>query len=233
MFRELGGHDMKTAIAAGWAFAFVACGGAFAGEHTHDCATLLAGTSLRDFVLMRVTATDRVHFADCEAATCKVEAYVVPGDQLIAASGAGDLACTVFPNKRGGTKGWIPSGFLSPARTQSNPPPAAWAGKWQLHKDAEIEIRVEGSELAVKGQAFWMSGAPGVIHDGELTGKNKPEGDTLALPKPEDYDKLESADNPEYTCAATLRLLGPYLVVRDNLHCGGLNVTFTGAYRRL
>jgi hypothetical protein len=224
---------MKRAIAAGWAFAFVACGGAFASEHTHDCATLLADTQIRDLTLMRVTATDRVHFADCTAATCQTKSYVVPGDLLVAASEPGDLVCVVFPNNRGGTKGWIPSGFLSPAPIEANPPLAAWTGKWQLHNDAEIEIRIEGSELAVKGQAFWTSGAPGVIHDGELVGKNRPKGDMLQLPNPEAFDALESADNPENVCQAELRLVGPYLVARDNLRCGGMNVSFTGAYRRL
>jgi hypothetical protein len=224
---------MKRAIAAGWAFVFVACGGAFASEHSDDCATLLADTPIRDFTLLRVSGKDRVHFADCFAATCRTRSYVVPGDMLVTAPEPGDLVCAVFPNKRGGTKGWIPSGFLSPAPVEANPPLAAWAGKWQLHEDAEIEIRVEGDALAVKGQAFWMSGAPGVIHDGELTGRNKPQGDSLSLPNPADYDKLESAANPEYVCAATLRLVGPYLVVRDNLRCGGLNVSFAGVYRRL
>ena len=223
---------MKRAIAAGWALAFVACGGASASDHSDDCTTVLAGTAIRDFTLMRVSGRDRVHFADCFAATCIVEAYVVPGDLLVASPRPGDLVCTVFPNKRGGTKGWIPSGFLSPAPTESNPPLASWAGKWRLHKDAEIEIRVEGDQLVVKGQAFWMSGAPGVIHDGEITGRNKPQGDILAIPSPDAFDALESADNPEYLCQATLRLVGPYLVVQDNGRCGGLNVTFTGVYRR-
>ena len=232
MFREREG-TMRKAIAAGWAFAFAACGGAFASDHSDDCTTLLADTPVRDVVLMQVTAMEHVHFADCFAATCITDAYVVKGDLLVAVPRPGDLVCTVFPNKRGGTKGWIPSGFLSPAPAESSPSLAAWAGKWRLHKDAEIEIRIEGDMLAIKGQAFWMSGVPGVIHDGELTGKNRPKGDMLQLPNPEAFDALESADNPEYVCAATLRLLGPYLVVQDNLHCGGLNVTFAGAYRRL
>ena len=224
---------MKSAIVAGWVFAFFACGGAFASDHSDDCTTVLAGTPIRDFTLMRVSGKDRVHFADCFSATCIVEAYVVAGDLLVAAPQPGDLVCTVFPNKRGGTKGWIPSGLLSPAPAESNPPLVAWAGKWRLHKDAEIEIRVEGHALSVKGQAFWMSGAPGVIHDGELSGKNKPAGDILAIPSPEAFDALESADNPEYVCQATLRLMGPYLAVQDNGHCGGLNVSFSGIYRRL
>ena len=33
-------------------------------------------------------------------------------------------------------------------------------------------------------------------------------------------------------CTVTLRLLGPYLVASDNGGCGGMNVHFTGVYRR-
>lgn len=33
-------------------------------------------------------------------------------------------------------------------------------------------------------------------------------------------------------CKVWLRRLGPWLVVDDNLACGGMNVTFRGVYRR-
>jgi len=33
-------------------------------------------------------------------------------------------------------------------------------------------------------------------------------------------------------CRATLRLVGPYLLVDDNNDCGGANVTFDGVYRK-
>lgn len=35
-----------------------------------------------------------------------------------------------------------------------------------------------------------------------------------------------------YDCTVGLRRLGPWLVVDDNLACGGMNVTFRGVYRR-
>jgi hypothetical protein len=214
---------MNGAIAAGLVFAFAACGCAFAADHSDDCATVLASTPIRDFVLMRVAGTKRVHFADCFAATCVVEAYVVPGDLLVAAPAPGDLVCTVFPNKRGGTKGWIPSGFLTPAATESDPALTAWTGNWQMHEDANIEIRIAGGKLAVAGQAFWTGGPVNSIHTGELEGVAAPAGGIVALRK---------AGGGEYDCAADLRLVGPYLAVKDNGRCGGLNVSFIGVYRR-
>ena len=33
-------------------------------------------------------------------------------------------------------------------------------------------------------------------------------------------------------CVVDLWLTGPFLVARDNMRCGGMNVTFTGVYRR-
>lgn len=42
------------------------------------------------------------------------------------------------------------------------------------------------------------------------------------------------AGNADGTCRASFRLLGPYLVAYTPLYiCGGMNVTFTGVYRRV
>ena len=37
----------------------------------------------------------------------------------------------------------------------------------------------------------------------------------------------------QYDCKATIRLIGIYLVVADNMHCGGANVSFSGVYRKV
>lgn len=80
----------------------------------------------------------------------------------------------------------------------------------------------------MNGQAIWQS-SPVNVHDGEMDGTSKPAGTLLTLPaaseRRKDFD-------PSLECVASLRLVGPYLLVEDNLRCGGMNVTFTGAYRR-
>ncbi len=51
---------------------------------------------------------------------------------------------------------------------------------------------------------------------------------TMARPKPFDV-KLPNAGD---VCRVKLWRLGSYLVAADNVRCGGMNVTFTGVYRR-
>lgn len=43
---------------------------------------------------------------------------------------------------------------------------------------------------------------------------------------------LPLAKGGEFDCKVWMRRVGPWLVVDDNLACGGLNVSFRGVYRR-
>ena len=46
-------------------------------------------------------------------------------------------------------------------------------------------------------------------------------------------DLLEIGDgNEKYDCRVRLRRVGNYLLVSDNLNCGGANVTFNGVYSK-
>lgn len=48
------------------------------------------------------------------------------------------------------------------------------------------------------------------------------------------YFPAESGASDDWRCRASFRLLGPYLIVYTPLFlCGGMNVTFTGIYRRV
>ena len=50
----------------------------------------------------------------------------------------------------------------------------------------------------------------------------KPSGDTMKL-----------ADEPERgSCEVDMQLVGSFLIVGDNLNCGGANVSFSGVYRK-
>ncbi|WP_252720180.1 hypothetical protein, partial [Acinetobacter baumannii] len=46
--------------------------------------------------------------------------------------------------------------------------------------------------------------------------------DGVTLP----YDQATDDD-----CRVRLRRVGPFMIANDTLHCGGLNVTFTGIYQ--
>jgi hypothetical protein len=72
----------------------------------------------------------------------------------------------------------------------------------------------------------------GAVNIGELEGKARPRDATLALGQGYDGVKPPGERQDLVECAARLRLFGRYLVVEDNMQCGGANVSFTGVYVR-
>ena len=156
------------------------------------------------------------------AAKCRRKAYLVPGDEVVTSRTFGDWVCAWFQPARGAeTVGWLAADSLAPVATDENAPLASWLGTWTFYDDS---IRVSRGRrvdvLSVSGDATWYGVNPGNVHVGELSGTGTPSDNTLRLgADPED-------------CQATLRLVGPYLVVSDNKQCGGVNVTFDGVYRK-
>jgi xylose isomerase len=61
----------------------------------------------------------------------------------------------------------------------------------------------------------------GAVHVGALGTQGVPKG-----------DRLNVVDTDGYPCRVRMRLLLPYLIVADNGACGGMNVSFSGVYRR-
>src|SRR5262245_36611730 len=96
-----------------------------------------------------------------------------------------------------------------------------------------------GDEAEVLGNAMWGSYdrqrvRRGAVHVGELSGKGRPRGQTLAIGYDPDRSGFPPAkDEARDSCAAKLELYGRYLVVEDDGTCGGLNVSFTGIYVRV
>jgi len=93
--------------------------------------------------------------------------------------------------------------------------------------------------VEVSGNAMWGSYdrqrvKRGAVHVGELNGKGRPRGHTLAIGFDPDRSGFPPAkDTAPDNCAAKLELYGRYLVVEDDGMCGGLNVSFTGIYVRV
>lgn len=94
----------------------------------------------------------------------------------------------------------------------------AWVGTWS-GPDGELVIREAGGGLQVKGQALWHGGG-GVVHDGQVEGALARTGAT--------------ARYASEGCELTLERTAPdTLEAKDNLRCGGMNVTFEGTWHRL
>jgi hypothetical protein len=162
-------------------------------------------------------------------AACRRKGYVVAGDRLIAWEAKGPLTRVTYlaPGSDRPSGGWIESAALR--RVALAPVRAAdWLGGWRGW-EAEIDI-TRGAKPGIfhlGGNATWGAHDPDRVKRGGVNfgmfGAELPEpkGNSLAL-----------ADSEEPDCRIALRLLGPYLVARDNGRCGGMNVTFSGVYRK-
>lgn len=184
-----------------------------------------------DFKIGMVTGSrsNRVYFNrddsdDCPAGkNCRGRSFVVGGDKLLVSRSYKGFACSWFvaPNGRE-TVGWIAESSIKTSQPDVRPALSKWLGSW---KYADSEISFTDNKLAgflnVTGDAFWK-GLGDNVHVGELDGRSAPEGNLLEY----------SDGDDEYDCKVTMRLIGDYLVVADNLKCGGVNVTFSGVYRR-
>lgn len=208
--------------------------------------------------LMKVASPEkRVHFREdnltkpksgcpSENAACQRKGFVVPGDEVLAGWTNGAYRCVAYlsPNAKR-VKGQFPetNGYVPAANLQPIAVPVAkasdWAGKWSRSAEADIEITaLPDGTLKVMGQAAYGSADPGrvargAVNVGEMEGERKPQGNMLAIG--EDYtDPTKPWDETDRSeCRARLQLFGRYLVVEDNVGCGGANVSFTGVYIRL
>lgn len=205
--------------------------------------------------LMRVTGTaSRVHFIEnlstkkpsCPADTeaCRRKGFVVPGDMVLAGVTANGLTCVSYiaPNAKR-VKDEFPetSGFLPASALVERPLTALtlddWFGTWTRSAEGEIDIlRSPSGKLKILGSATFGARDPrrakvGAVNMGELDGEAHPKGNMIALGPGYDGTKPFGDDRSE--CRAKLRLFGRYLVVEDNLACGGMNVSFTGIYVQL
>jgi hypothetical protein len=182
--------------------------------------------------LARVAAGGKVRFLndfspECpsKAQRCLGRAYVVPGDLVITGHSYGDYICAFFPNRAGGSAGWIQARDLTRLPDQPAPRLEAWVGEWR-DGDDRIRLSVKGTELAAEGEAFWPAEypdpklVPGGPHDGEMGGTARPSGASVVF------------EDGETGCRVKLHLIAPFLVATDNGQCGGVNVRFDGVYRR-
>jgi hypothetical protein len=173
-------------------------------------------------------AGDKIHFHGDDSercpddAACRLKTYVIPGDEVLVSRTLGKFACSWFqPGKGSETVGWIETDRL--AWQENTRPPAMrdWLGEWRAYDNAiRISTSKAAGSLAIKGEAIWGSGAR--THTGELDYDAKPSA-----------GKMKFGDGTdELDCQVTMQLVGKHLVVGDNLHCGGANVSFSGVYRK-
>lgn len=159
-----------------------------------------------------------------DSAGCRLKSYLIPGDKVVANRVRGNSMCVWYTPAHGlPTVGWM---RIEDLNVQTSTPAVgltAWLGEWNY---AENSIMFTKNKLTgwlnVTGNALWK-GLADNVHIGELDGRAELRNGALVYSDGED----------ELDCRATLRLVGGFLVVADNFRCGGMNVTFSGIYRRL
>ncbi|MBV1800225.1 hypothetical protein [Siccirubricoccus sp. G192] len=212
-----------------------------------DC--LGFGDLTAELAIGTVTAGPRAYFLrgdraspDCPAETpaCQERAYLVPSDQVIlGGASAPGFACALYVNPRGLARaGWLPEAAV--ARQPPGPAgvPEDWLGEWRGGPEHRISIRrgPRPGTLRIEGEATYGAQDPdrvrrGAVNMGEIAAEVGPKGPllgfTMGMGGTQPYEAGEPTD-----CRARLRLLGPWLLAEDNGACGGMNVSFSGAYRR-
>jgi hypothetical protein len=211
-----------------------------------DCQSMTELSAHSGFSPGHITsAADRVHFVKdalaqpgCPgpAPACARRAYVVPGDRVIVSIRRGGFVCATYINAKGSDwSGWLPAAAVADDKAEPVGP-ADWLGKWSR---VEADITVKGGKagaLHIEGDATYGAKDTdrvrhGGVNDGEIEADVTPAGDRLGFAIGED-GTLPVDQGNEFTCRVWMQRIGPWLIVSDNLHCGGRHVTFRGIYTR-
>jgi hypothetical protein len=188
---------------------------------------------------------------------CAIKAYLVTGDVVAVSHQRKGYACAWFKPSpkhlpRGkrkidplriegpSTQAWLPLSALEPAEVPAGRPAAIWNGEW-VGESQLLDITPKGEgRLTIKGVAYYARDAEAVemggVNVGEIDGLYFRDGDRAegAVADDESIRRPTPADDRDdaYRCVLRLRLVGGYLLAKDNNRCGGMNVSFTGVYRR-
>ena len=157
------------------------------------------------------------------SAKCRLKSYLVAGDRVVTGRTRGAFVCAYSPGKGGGTAGWIEAGRIRLLPIPHDPPLAAWTGRWSDEGNPRIRFYIERSALMVEGEAAWPSFNPST--------EDFPGGPNVG----EIGEPVRTSANRAYAreCGITFTLLHDLLVAADpEMRCGGMNVSFSGVYRR-
>lgn len=183
--------------------------------------------------------------AGCPALTarCRRAGYLVAGDRVVVWERRGTLTHVEFVNAGGvHSEGWVETVGL---KTVALPPAplTAWLGAWSTGKGADLTLTrsPRAGRLFVSGLATWRQ------NDGEIAGEilpvkhygafatgdlDEPGGVIVPDGMGGSAKSFPFAARGEDRCRVELWLRLPYLVVIDQGRCGGLNVSFSGVYRK-
>lgn len=217
----------KCLLATAFWFMVADAAPSWAQDAIESCTeTNIALTPPSNLRLARVAGHSRAYLLSEEKGcsrggqACRTGQYLLPGDVVVVGGreAAGRL-CVARPG-RSAADGWADSSRFQPIQPPASPGLRVWAGTW-MEGDKSITVSVAGDRLRASGNAYWPRHNAPNGHMGSFTGETKPDGIEALF-----------TDEGEEDCKVKLALLGPMLVVSDNLKCGGFNVSFRGIYIR-
>jgi hypothetical protein len=172
---------------------------------------------------------DAANACPSAAADCQEKAYLVPGDLAVLGVTKGDFVCVDYQTAKGGRGGWLPSSAIDPAPAMTDP--ASWTGRWK-RVEADIGIETAGGGLKAEGNATFGALDPGrvkrgAVNLGEFAGPLRIKDGQANF-----TDKDADPKQPDASCRLRMVRAGEVLFVQDNMQCGGMNVSFSGLYRR-
>jgi hypothetical protein len=194
----------------------------------------------RPLIASKVTARPHVNFvkgSDDDAAcpgekeVCRKKAFLVPGDVVLTGRTQGDFTCVAYQSfqarKQDWTTGWLPTSSLAPVAPMRSPKMPDWVGSWS-HPGGTVSIsRGKNGTLSIEGEQTYP--AAGGAHSGVLGAVVAPTQGVIAFVD-DGTTPFEKAEDGQ--CLVRMQRVGAWLLVEDNMQCGGSMVTFTGLYRR-
>ncbi|QQR37967.1 hypothetical protein [Devosia rhizoryzae] len=129
---------------------------------------------------------------------------------------------------------------LSASAVRAQPVLTDWAGTWSAGEEQEISIVANKKSLGIEGFATWGASDPerverGGVNVGEFSvtvPRSWIEDNRLVFIAGDEGAEPVGMVADDYACLIEMMLDGEVLRVGDNMMCGGMNVTFSGEYRR-
>ena len=142
------------------------------------------------------------------------------GDAVLASAPRNGFRCVYYGTARGSLiTGFLPESALTPAPETPALDAAFLRGRWNGPGGA-AHVVFAGAEAALRvtGEAVWRGFTS--VNIGEIDAPVRLDAEAF------------TAHEPIADCTLTGTRRGPYLVIRDNSQCGGMNVRFYGIFTR-
>jgi len=165
------------------------------------------------------TKTPALAWMNCDSSKGCFSLKIDPGSPVLIYRNNGEWTCGYGVDRRGAGPAWFRTKDLRPLKFTAVPPIEDWYGVWKGGEDRmAISASKNAGELRFVGNAIWQ-GANGNEHFGDAKGNAVPSG-----------NRLHVVDGG---CVIDLTLVGKYILADDNQGCGGMNVRFSGFWKRV